>query len=250
VMARPSLNQLAPTRTDNTLDRTFSVFYDGNADLEPVFADQADVSFEWYFDEKSVLNAAVFWKNIKGFITYELQENQDIGVIGSVGGAPDAPILYDVSRPINGDKAKVLGFELGAQHFFPSGLGFRASYTYTDTTAYIDGVDVGELEGVSKSAYSAALMYEKGPWDAQVAVDYSGKYTEVADAVGGLSQIGQPITWITASVQYAINDMLSVSLEGRNLDDAHYSSNLGRPDILGGYETWGRTIIASVSLKF
>jgi iron complex outermembrane recepter protein len=250
VMARPSLNQLAPTRTDNTLDRTFSVFYDGNADLEPVFADQADVSFEWYFDEKSVLNAAVFWKNIKGFITYELQENQDIGVIGSVGGAPDAPILYDVSQPINGDKAKVMGFELGAQHFFQSGIGFRASYTYTDTKAYIDGVDVGELEGVSKSAYSAALMYEKGPWDAQVAVDYSGKYTEIADAVGGLSQIGQPITWITASVQYAINDALSVSLEGRNLDDAHYSSNLGRPDILGGYETWGRTVIASVSLKF
>ena len=91
VMARPSLNQLAPTRTDNTLDRTFAVFYDGNAELEPVFADQADLSLEWYFDEKSVLNAAVFWKNIEGFITYELQENQDIGVIGSVGGAPDAP---------------------------------------------------------------------------------------------------------------------------------------------------------------
>jgi len=250
VMARPSLNQLAPTRTDNTLDRTFAVYYDGNADLEPVFADQADVSFEWYFDEKSVLNAAVFWKNIKGFITYELQENQDIGVIGNVGGAGDAPILYDVSRPINGDKAKVMGFELGAQHFFPSGVGFRASYTYTDTKAYIDGVHVGQLEGVSKSAYSAALMYEKGPWDTQVAVDHSGKYTEVSDAVGGLSQIGQPITWVTASVQYAINDALSVSLEGRNLADAHYSANLGRPDILAGFETWGRTVIASVSLKF
>jgi iron complex outermembrane receptor protein len=250
VMARPSLNQLAPTRTDNTLDRTFAVFYDGNADLEPVFADQADVSFEWYFDEKSVVNAAVFWKNIKGFITSELQENQDIGVIGSVGGAANAPILYDVSRPINGDKAKVLGFELGGQHFFPSGVGFRASYTYTDTKAYIDGVHVGQLEGVSKSAYSAALMYERGPWDAQVAVDYSGKYTAVNDAVGGLSQIGAPITWVTASVQYAINDMLGVSLEGRNLSDAHFSSNLGRPDILAGFESWGRTVIASISLKF
>jgi TonB-dependent receptor len=250
VMARPSLNQLAPTRTDNTLDRTFAVFYDGNADLEPVFADQVDLSYEWYFDEKSVLNAAVFWKNIKGFITYELQENQDIGVVGSVGGAPDAPILYDVSRPINGDKAKVMGFELGGQHFFPGGFGVRASYTYTDTKAYIDGVHVGQLEGVSKSAYSAALMYERGPWDAQVAVDYSGEYTEVADAVGGLSQIGAPITWVTASVQYQVNDVLGLSLEGRNLGDAHYRSNLGRPDILAGFESWGRTAIASVSLKF
>jgi TonB-dependent receptor len=250
VMARPSLNQLAPTRTDNTLDRTFSVFYDGNADLEPVFADQADLSLEWYFDEKSVLNAAVFWKNIKGFITYELLENQDIGVIGNVGGAGDAPILYDVSRPINGDKAKVMGFELGGQHFFPSGIGFRASYTYTDTKAYIDGVHVGQLEGVSKTAYSAALMYEQGPWDAQLAVDYSGENTQVIDAVGGLSQIAEPITWVTASMQYAINDMLTVSLEGRNLTDARYRANLGRPDILAGFETWGRTAIASVSMKF
>ncbi len=55
VMARPSLNQLAPTRVDNTLDRTYLVIYDGNADLQPVEADQADLSAEWYFADKSVL---------------------------------------------------------------------------------------------------------------------------------------------------------------------------------------------------
>jgi TonB-dependent receptor len=58
VISRPSLNQLAPTRTDNTLDRTYEVFYDGNADLEPVEANQADLSVEWYFDDKSVLSGA------------------------------------------------------------------------------------------------------------------------------------------------------------------------------------------------
>jgi TonB-dependent receptor len=98
-MTRPSLNQLAPTRTDNTLDRTFAVFYDGNADLKPVEADQADLSAEWYFADKSVLSGAVFWKDISGFITTELEENVDIGVVGSIGGAAPAPILYDVSRP-------------------------------------------------------------------------------------------------------------------------------------------------------
>jgi TonB-dependent receptor len=250
VIARPSLNQLAPTRTDNTLDRTFAVFYDGNADLDPVTATQADLSLEWYFDEKSVLNAAVFWKDIEDFITTQLEENQDIGVVASIGGAPDAPLLYDVSRPINGDTAKVLGFELGGQHFFPNGFGFRASYTYTDTKAYIDGVHVGQLEGVSKSAYSVALMYERDPWDAQVAADYSGKYTEVTDAVGGLSQIGAPITWVTASVAYKISDTIGVSIEGRNLTDAHYYADLGRSDIMAGFETWGRSVILGVNVKF
>jgi iron complex outermembrane recepter protein len=192
----------------------------------------------------------VFWKDIEDFITTELLENQDIGVLASFGGAPDAPLPYDVSRPINGDEARVLGFELGAQHFFESGVGFRASYTYTDTKAIIDGVHVGQLEGVSKSAYSVALMYERDRWDAQVAADYSGKYTEVTDAVGGLSQIGAPITWVTASVAYKVSDTIGVSIEGRNLTDAHYFADLGRSDIMAGFETWGRSVILGVNVKF
>ncbi len=161
-----------------------------------------------------------------------------------------APILYDVSRPINGDKAKVLGAEFGAQHFFPNGFGFRVSYTYTDTKAYIDGVHVGQLEGVSKSAFSAALMFEDNRWDAQIAADYSGEYTEITDAVGGLSQIGDPLTWVTASVAFKVSDGLTVSLEGRNLADAYYSATLGRDDIPAGFETWGRTVILGVNAKF
>jgi iron complex outermembrane recepter protein len=250
VISRPSLNQLAPTRVDFTLDRTYEVFYDGNADLEPVEADQADLSLEWYFDDKSVLSAAAFWKDLDGFITYELQENVDIGVVANIGGAGDAPLLYDVARPINGDKAKVLGFEFGFQHFFDSGFGLRANYTYTDTDAYIDGVNVGPLEGVSESAYSLALMFENEHWDAQLAADYSGEYVEVTDAVGGLSQYGDPITWVTASVAYQLTDTLSVSIEGRNLTDEYYLATLGRPDMLAGFETWGRSVLLGVTAKF
>lgn len=251
VISRPSLNQLAPTAVDNTLDRTFTIFYDGAADLDPVEADQADLSVEWYFGDKSILNAAVFWKKITGFITYALDENVDIGVVGEIGTPPvTQPVLYDVSHPINGDKADVFGLELGVQHFFDNGFGFRASYTYTDTTAYIDGKDVGQLEGVSESAWSAALIYENDRWSTQLAADYSGKYTEVTDAVGGRSQMADPITYVTASVAYMVTDGLSVSLEGRNLLDEYYWSTLGRPDIPAGFETWGRTLVLGVTAKF
>jgi TonB-dependent receptor len=251
-MARPSLNQLAPTRVDNTLDRTYAVFYDGNADLQPVEANQADLSVEWYFADKSVLSGAAFWKDISGFITTELQENVDIGVIGNIGGAGDAPILYDVSRPINGDSAKVLGFEFGVQHFFQNGFGVRANYTYTDTKAYVGGVHVGELEGVSQQAWSAAVMFENDRWDAQIAADYAGEYTVLNDAVGGLSQKADPITWVTASVAFKVTDAFTVSLEGRNLLDDFYFSNYGRPDMLAdqGFETWGRSYLLGATVKF
>lgn len=250
VMARPSLNQLAPTRVDNTIDRTYVVYYDGNADLQPVEADQADLSAEWYFADKSVLSGALFWKDISGFITYQLEENVDIGVIGNIGGAGQAPVLYDISRPINGDKAKVVGIEVGLQHFFDNGFGIRANYTYTDTKAYVDGVHVGQLENVSESAYSVALMFENDRWDVQLAADYSGEYTEVNDAIGELSQKGEPITWVTASVAYKITDAVTVSIEGRNLLDEYYISYLGRRDMLAGFETWGRSYLLGATAKF
>jgi TonB-dependent receptor len=251
VMARPSLNQLAPTRIDGTLDRTFLVTYDGNADLQPVEADQADLSVEWYFAGKSVLSGALFWKDISGFITSQLEENVDIGVVGNIGGGGEAPVLYDVSRPINGDKAKVVGAELGMQHFFDNGFGVRANYTYTDTKAYIGGVHVGQLENVSKSAYSVALMFENDKWDAQLAADYSGEYTEVSDSVADLPVKVDPITWVTASVAYKVTDALSVSLEGRNLLDEYFISYLGgRSDMLAGFETWGRSYLLGASAKF
>lgn len=250
VMARPSLNQLAPTRTDSSLSRTYLVNYQGSADLKPVEADQADLSVEWYFDEKSALNVAVFWKDISGFITSQLQENVDIGVVGTIGGAAPAPVLYDVSRPINGDNAEVLGAELGVQHFFNNGFGIRANYTYTDTKAYVGGVNVGPLEGVSESAYSVALLFENDRWDAQLAADYSGEYTEITDAVGGLSKIVEPITWVTASVAYKVNEMISVSLEGRNLLDDYNRAHFGRADMLAGFETWGRSYLLGATAKF
>ncbi len=179
-----------------------------------------------------------------------VEENVDIGVIADIGGAGDAPLLYDVFRPINGDTAEVYGFEFGVQHFFENGFGVRANYTYTDTKAIIDGEDVGPLEGVSESAYSAAVMFENDRWDAQLAADYSGRYVEVTDVVGGLSQYGDPITWVTASVAYRLTDQFTISLEGRNLTDEFYRATMGRPDMLAGFETWGRSVLFGVTAKF
>jgi iron complex outermembrane recepter protein len=241
VMARPSLDQLAPTAVDYTLDRTYLIEIAGDAGLKPVEATQGDLSLEWYYNRRSMLTGAVYWKDIKNFVTTRLDENVDIGVAG---------YAFDIRRPINGDKAKVRGLELGWQHLFDNGFGINVKYSYTDTQATIDGVAVGELEGVSKSAYSLSLLYEDDRINAQIALDHSGRYTEVLDAVGGLTRYGDPIDWVTASVAYNVTKDLSVFVEGRNLTDAFYRANLGRADALAGFETWGRTYVAGVTVKF
>ncbi|MEW6703253.1 MAG: TonB-dependent receptor [Pseudomonadota bacterium] len=241
VMARPSLDQLAPTRVDYAYDRNFFIEVRGDAQLKPVQATQADLSLEWYYGRQSLLSGAVFWKDIKNFVTYQLDENVDIGVPG---------FPFSVSHPVNGDKAKVRGLEFNLQHLFDNGFGINLKYTRTGTKAYMGGVHVGELEGVSKSAASLALLYEDQRWKAQLAVDYSGRYTEALDAVAGLSRYGEPVTWVTASLAYAPTPDITVFLEGKNLTDAVYRANLGRPDASAGFETWGRTYTAGLGIKF
>ncbi|MGH8195388.1 MAG: TonB-dependent receptor, partial [Woeseiaceae bacterium] len=148
-LSRPTLNQLAPLTTDNAISGLFTMNVSGDPGIEPVFADQLDASLEWYFDDDSLLSAAVFWKSLEGFITTQTTTE-------NIAGQD-----FQVTRPINGDTAEVLGVELGAKTLFENGFGFTASYTYTDSSTEVGGVDAGGLVGVPDTAYSLALIYEQ-----------------------------------------------------------------------------------------
>jgi iron complex outermembrane receptor protein len=65
-----------------------------------------------------------------------------------------------------------------------------------------------------------------------------------------LSQTADPITWVTASLAYKFSDSFTVSVEGRNLLDEYYFADLGRADILAGFETWGRSYLLGVTARF
>jgi TonB-dependent receptor len=241
VMARPSLHKLAPTRTDNTLDRTYLIMIAGDPNLKPAEAVQQDISLEWYYAPKSALTGAVFAKQIKNFITSQTDEHVDIGVPG---------YLYTVTRPINGDKADVLGLEIGLQHFFENGFGVNAKFTKTNTKAYSGGEHTGQLEGVAPTASSIALLYEAHGLNAQIAFDYTSKFTQTTNAVAGLSDEVDPVLWVTASASYAFDNGVDIFIEGKNLSDAIHRSNLGRSDTSYGFETWGRSMSAGLSMKF
>ncbi len=241
VMARPSLDKLAPTQTDNTLTRRYEISVTGDPKLKPTEAVQQDLSVEWYFHPKSMLSAAVFAKQVKNFITYQTDANVDIGVPG---------YLYTVTHPVNGDNAKVLGLELGVQHFFDNGFGINAKFTKTNTKAYSKGVYTGQLEGVAPAASSIAFLYEDHGINSQISFDYTGKYTQSSNAVAGYPNVVAPVMWVTASASYEFAKNLTVFVEGKNLSNAVTRSALGRPDAVYGFETWGRTYVAGVSAKF
>jgi TonB-dependent receptor len=241
VMARPSLDKLAPTRTDQTLDRTYILNIIGDPHLKPTDAVQQDLSVEWYYRPKSAITAALFAKQIKNFVTYQTDEHVDIGVPG---------YLYTVTHPVNGDKANVKGIEVGIQHLFDNGFGVSAKFAKTLTRAYQGGEYVGQLEGVAPTASSLGFLYEKHGINASVSVDYTGEYTQSTNVIAGYPGKVASITWVTASASYDVSKNVTVFVEGKNLSDASMRSNLGRSDAVTGFETWGRTYVAGMSVKF
>jgi len=241
VMARPSLDTLAPTRTDSTLDRSYIVNIAGDPNLKPTEATQQDLSVEWYYKPKSAVNAALFAKQIKNFVTFQTDEQVDIGVPG---------YLYTVTRPVNGDKARVRGLELGVQHLFDNGFGISAKFAKTWTRAYSGGQYVGQLEGVAPTASSIGFLYEKGPLNAALNFDYTGKFTQTTNVIAGYPAKVDAITWITASASYDLTRNVALFVEGKNLGDEVMRSNLGRSDAVYGFEAWGRTYAAGMSVKF
>jgi TonB-dependent receptor len=258
VIARPSLNQLAPT-TDiaSVYDGDFRIFVFGDAGLKPIEAKQADLSLEYYYSGKSALTGAVFYKDIENFITTTLERGPlpgcDFFAWDPATGAPSTkagPCDMLVQRPINGDTAKVLGFELGWQQIWENGIGVIANFTYTDSSATIGGEDVGILEGVPETQYSLTLLYEKHGWNVQASDVYTGKYTSTTFSSIGTPETTDAIHWITASVAYDFNDHFRLKLEGSNLGDAHMTSYLGRRDLVTGYEMWGRTYLLGVDFRF
>jgi TonB-dependent receptor len=255
-MARPSVEQLAPTNTTESVSwGEFTQIYGGNAELKPYTAKQADASLEWYFAEKSILNLAVYYKRISNQITTSWEPGQDIGVgpILDIDGNPitTGPTLFNVMRPINGDYAKVHGVEAGAQYFWDNGFGFRAQYTRNWSKSFVNDEE-RPLEGIAPSVYSLGLMYERGPWSLGATADHTDGFVTATNVLGGgFNEQADAITWLTAHASYRINDAFSVTLQGSNLlDEAQTYSINGNPLLSQGYYRYGRSFTLGVSMRF
>lgn len=255
VMARPSLDQLSFIVDDaGPRDGYFYINHQGNPQLDPIKANQADVGLEWYFTEDSTLTGIFFWKDIDGFITSDLQTGVPAETVVTGSFDPDLiPDGFDIETALNGDSASVRGIELGLQHLFSNGFGVTANYTYTDTESIVHGEDVGDLEGVAKNSYSLGFIYEKDAVSAQITMDYTGELTVANDSViggPGVAEKSEPMKWLTASIHYSLTDSLSVFIEGNNLLDEHYVAYAGRKDVPISYDIYGRNFYAGLNLSF
>jgi TonB-dependent receptor len=244
-MARPAVDKLAPTSTTASISwGDFTQIFGGNAELKPYSARQADVSLEWYYAKDSALTFAIYQKNIKNQITNLWLSGQDIGAPGGR--------LFNVQRPINGDKATARGFEIGFQHLFDNGFGVRAQYTRNKSRSWVGGVERA-LEGIAPATASFGVLYEKGPWSMSATADHTDAFVTATNVIGAnFNERAKAVTWLTAQVAYEVNQWLRLSIEGNNLTDATQEYTLGNGNVKlpNGYYRYGRAITLGASIKF
>ena len=102
VMARPNLGSLTPSVTVSVSGANHTVTA-GNPNLDPFRAKAYDLSFEWYFNEDSLISLALFRKDIDSFVQTKQHtsvfHNNSFGIPDSVAVAACGTVRSAATRP-------------------------------------------------------------------------------------------------------------------------------------------------------
>ena len=273
-MSRPNLSEMAPTSSNNAINGTPQLFYNGTAGLKPVKANQADLSLEWYYAPHSALTMALFAKKIKNDIYQAVQANVNLGTLQYVGGppgtVPGTPFLWTVQAPANGAESTYSGIELTWQYIMENGFGIHSDFTATRTRSYDQfGNFVGAINAAPPTTFSIGLLYEKGPWSADVNWDHQSSFTVACNQcteVPGWPAISDAFNWVTASLHYRFWRGFEVYAEGKNLSNSVARSYLNGNPLLPwapgqnvgasesgtgiGDSAYGRTYVLGLAYKY
>jgi TonB-dependent receptor len=227
----------------------------GNPDLKPLTSANFDAGVERMLGKDGVVSFYYFTKDIKDF-TY----TTNMAGTGQWAGFTSAVLA------VNGEKAKVKGYELAytqALRQLPgalSGLIVGANTTITDSTTVLSRFDRPSnkllsrevaLPGQSDRVVNLVLGYEAGPWSARVASNSKSRYllqtgSDVVDASQDAWVDGQK--QIDLSVKYQINKSTLLSFEGLNLNKEKYYVYLGNQKYNFQNEQYGRTFRISLTM--
>lgn len=244
-IARPSFGDISPRASINRDDEEAEL---GNPQLDPYESVNVDLSFERYIGDSGLFSAGLFHKSIDGYIV-ETWTDDDPAYPG-----------YDVTRPINGQDAKVFGVELNWQQrldFLPgawSGLLVGLSGTWLETEFVAGTEDRGGEKFVlplsSERLYSAHIGWENDRLSTRLAAVYRSEYLE---EIGDDSRYD---LWVAANTQldfsldYRMGGRWSLYFEASNLLDEPLELYQGSPATTLQNELYGRTYAAGVKLRF
>lgn len=242
-LTRPTMSEMSPATNFGEPRRQSLNASGGNPSLKPFRSSNWDISYEWYYADTSIVTFAFFSKEVEDFIvslsgpeTFTMTDRADqpdflcSGALCSTLDVNDPTTatelfglqeVYNVSRPQNGESARITGYEAAWTHVFDNGFGFTANATVVDSSVEL-GNDTSSsfaLEGLGDSQ-NLVVFYETEGWQARVA--YNNREGFLRNLDNGST--GEPINTntfgqIDISASYDINENTTVFFEGINITE-------------------------------
>jgi TonB-dependent receptor len=249
----------------------------GNPFLKPLKSNNYDASLEYYFSPTGFASAAVFRRDMKGFIVNQAYQYP------TPDAATGLPII--ITGPVNTRTARIQGFEAQLSTFFDFGgvpnwlrrFGIQANATYIDAKAQfalfcaptrlgcqtVSGSDPKNpnlvdytnattrtlrIPDVSRWTYNLVGMYEGGGLTLRLAYNLRTGYPE-----GDLSQRdnrattgqnsytlqgrGHPVSRLDWSSSYAVTPNVTLFFDWTNILGKPFKSDIVRVNYVGGAVT-------------
>ena len=251
-LTRPELTDIQPARNFDTFDGGNGT--SGNPELDPFTATNIDVGLEWYFGEGALFSVSYFRKDLNGLIERVVEEET---VTDNVTGES---FTVNLSRPINGEDAKVNGVEIGLQtpfFFLPApfdNAGFLANATFTDSEAtFIDDTDIrsSSLPGLSDSSYNIILYYDASPVAVRLAYNWRSDHLLSVSGSGGNPVSRDDYGQLDFASSYDLNDRLSFTFDVLNLTNEQIRSfSFERTELAKGLIQTGRRYTFGLNYRF
>jgi TonB-dependent receptor len=243
VIARPPLDELRASRSlfNETPPPSGS---GGNPLLNPFKANQADLSYEWYFKPEALVSLAVFYKDVDSHIGYT---TEPVAIDG---------VTYAVTGPFNGDGGGITGAEFTFQTPF-SGIfedfGVYMNYAHVDTDVkeFYPATNPLPIEGYAKDTAALDLWYGRGGLEARLGYKYHSPFSIIAGWNGSdVRTLGEE-SILDFSTSYQVNDRFGIRLQINNLTDEPLRITRDNNEHrLGSYDVYGRRALLDFTFKF
>lgn len=247
----------------------------GNPALVPFLANQADISYERYFEHGGAFAIGAFYKNLESFIARDQDDSFDFSVLNiedflSPSDLADwnqagSPVVGIQNGPVNGQGGYVQGVEVGYTKTFDSlpepfdGFGIIANYSYTESEIEFASADSGivrnsPLPGLSTHVANMTLFYEKGGFSTRAGFRYRSEFVSPQQALGQQLPLTDAETVIDYQVSYMFRSGsmkgLTLLLQVNNLTDEPVITYFGQEAQTGTIQYFGRQFLFGASYAF
>jgi iron complex outermembrane receptor protein len=225
-MARPDIGSLGSlSLNDLTLSGS-----GGNPNLKPILSNNVDVGIEWYFMPKSLVAINLFQMAMGSYVTFGSSQQS------FYNNAVKKITSYNMSSAMN-TKAEVKGIELQYVQDLGNGFGANANYTYADGKETAKApksacADLGNCDmiGTSKQSYNLGAFYESSKFSARLNYSFRSAFLNGLNRNSAIYQ--DDVGTVSASLNYNLSDNLTLSFEGKDLNDPllkSYASSKEQP---------------------